>query len=363
MINLSIIDKLIFLLNSIFGILLFITYLSPFVNPSVFWPMAFFGLAYPILLVINFLFGVYWLVTFKRQLLLSLIVIGCGWSQLTNFIQLGGAQKQEQGFKVMSYNVRLFDLYNWSNNKQTRNKIFDLIDNQNADIICIQEFFYSEETEYFNTLDTLISFQKAKNYHTWYTTTKLKHNFGIATLTKFPILNRGKVHLTDAGNNICIYTDMLINNDTIRIYNMHLASVHLAKENYKFIENINNQETDEQIDGSKKIVSLLKEAFIKRSIQANVISEHIKQSPYKVVVCGDFNDTPSSYAYRTISNDLCDSFKESGAGIGITYNGSIPIYRIDYILHDRALRSSSFNTISKDLSDHYPITSMISFTE
>ena len=361
--NLSIIDKLIFLLNSVFGILLFVSYLAPYVNPAVFWPLAFFGLAYPILLVINFLFGIYWLIKFKRQLLLSIIVIGCGWNQLTNFIQLGGTEKQDQGFKVMSYNVRLFDLYNWSNNKQTRNKMFDLIDNQNADIICMQEFFYSEEKGYFNTLDTLIAFQKAKNYHTWYTTTKLKHNFGIATLTNFPILNRGKVNLTDAGNNICIYTDVLIENDTIRIYNMHLASVHLAKENYKFIENINNQETDEQIDGSKKIVSLLKEAFIKRSIQANIISEHIGQSPYKVVVCGDFNDTPSSYAYRTISNDLCDSFRESDAGIGATYNGSIPIYRIDYILHDKALGSSTFKTISKDLSDHYPVTSIISFNE
>ena len=361
--NLSIIDKLIFLLNSVFGILLLVSYLTPFVNPSVFWPIAFFGLAYPILLVINFLFCIYWLASLKRQLLLSVIVIGCGWNQLTNFMQITGSEKQDDGFKVMSYNVRLFDLYNWSNNKQTRNKIFDLVDDQNADIICIQEFFYSEEKEYFNTLDTLITFQKAKNYHTFYTKSKLKHNFGIATLTKFPVLNRGKVDLIDAGNNICIYTDVLVENDTIRIYNMHLASVHLAEENYKFIENINNQETEEQIDGSKKIVSLLKEAFIKRSIQADIISKHIKQSQYKVVVCGDFNDTPSSYAYKIISDELCDSFRESGAGIGATYNGSIPIYRIDYILHDRALHSSAFNTISKDLSDHYPIASTISFTE
>ncbi|MBL4651855.1 MAG: endonuclease/exonuclease/phosphatase family protein [Flavobacteriales bacterium] len=361
--NLSIIGKLIFVLNSVFGILLLITYLAPFVPPDIFWPIAFFGLAYPFILLINIVFGIYWLVTFKRQILLSVIVIGCGWGQLTNFIQLGSSENQLEGFKVMSYNVRLFDLYNWSDNKQTRNKIFELIDEKSADIICFQEFFYSEKRGYFNTLDTLREFQKAKYYHTACTTTNSLHYFGIATLSKYPIINREKVSLQDSKNNICIYTDVLIDQDTIRIYNMHLASVHLGKENYDFIENINNQETDEQLDGSKKIVELLKNAFIKRSEQARTIAEHIDNSPYKVVVCGDFNDTPSSFTYRTISNDLCDSFSGSGVGVGATYNSSVPVFRIDYILHDKKLTSSNFGVTPENISDHFPITTVISFME
>ncbi|MBL4624261.1 MAG: endonuclease/exonuclease/phosphatase family protein [Flavobacteriales bacterium] len=361
--NLSLIDKLVFILNSVFSILLLVTYLAAFVSPGIFWPLAFFGLVYPFLLAINVLFAVYWLIKFKRQVLLPLIVIGCGWVQLTNFVQLGGSDATNEGFKVMSYNVRLFDLYNWSNNKQTRNKMFELVDEQNADILCLQEFFYSEKKGYFNTLDTLIEFQKAKNYHTAYTATKLKHNFGIATLSKFPILYRGTVKLENAKNNICIYTDILVNTDTIRIYNMHLASVHLGKENYEFIEHINSQETEEQIDGSKKIAELLKNAFVRRAKQSKTIATHIAQSPYHVVVCGDFNDTPSSYAYRTISKDLCDGFIDSGSGIGASYNSSIPIFRIDYILHDEGLCSSNFKTISEDLSDHFPITTTISFME
>jgi endonuclease/exonuclease/phosphatase family metal-dependent hydrolase len=89
----------------------------------------------------------------------------------------------------------------------------------------------------------------------------------------------------------------------------------------------------------------------------------IEQSPYPVIICGDFNDTPSSYTYHQLSEGLIDAFKESGNGIGHTYGGALPSFRIDYILHDERFKSTRFNTIRSKFSDHYPITTSLKLQE
>lgn len=361
------IKKTIFILNIFFSIFLLLSYLAAYINPSLFYPVAFFGLAYPFLLVINIFFVLFWLVTWKKQIFISLAAIFIGWSHLGKFIEInldknedGGVQK----IKIMSFNVRVFDLYNWTGNTSTRNKIFDLLKDESADIICFQEFFYSENKDYFNTLDTLLQFQEAKNFHAEFTKTVLDtHHFGIATFSKFPIINKGKVEFATIGNNLCIYSDIKINDDTIRVYNAHLASLHFARSDYKFLDEIAQVETGEQMKGIQQILKRVKEAFIKRASQADAISKHIAESPYHVILCGDFNDTPLSYAYSTISHSLKDAFTESGNGIGATYIGRISPFRIDYILHSQSLFSSGFETIPEELSDHYPISCTITLEE
>lgn len=361
------IKKIIFILNIFFSVSLLLSYLAACVNPSLFYLLAFFGLAYPFFLVINIIFVLFWLLTWKRQIFVSLASILIGWSHLGKFIEVNPDQNNNgsgQKIKIMSFNVRVFDLYNWTGNTKTRNKIFDLLKDESADIICFQEFFYSEKKNYFNTLDTLLQIQEAKNFHTEFTKTVLDtHRFGIATFSKFPILNRGKVEFATIGNNLCIYSDIKINEDTIRVYNAHLASLHFARSDYKFLDEIAQVETGEQMKGIRQILKRIKEAFIKRASQADAISKHISESPYRVILCGDFNDTPHSYAYSTISGNLKDAFTESGNGIGATYIGRISPFRIDYILHSQSLFSSGFETIPEELSDHYPISCTIKLNE
>ena len=191
------------------------------------------------------------------------------------------SSNSEYEIKIMSYNVRLFDLYNWNDNIKSRNKIFNLIKNQNADILCFQEFYY-DETNRFNTLDTLIQFQKAKNTHTAYTyTARNKYHFGIATFAKYPIIKRGRITFQST-NNICIYTDIKISSDTFRIYNCHLESIHFQPENYNFIDSIGYKNEEERLEGIKDILSRLKSAYAKRAGQVDIIADHIKNSPYKV---------------------------------------------------------------------------------
>lgn len=260
----------------------------------------------------------------------------------------------------MTYNVKLFNLYNWKNNKNIRDDIFDILNEEQADILCLQEF-YRENTNAFKTLDTLLEFLPTKHYHEEYSKTlNGKYFFGIATFSKYPIINKGKFEFSGS-DNICIYTDVLINNDTVRIYNNHLESIRLDEHDYNFIDSIELKIDNKRIEGVKTISKRLKNAYKKRALQVDTISKHIQSCPFSAIICGDFNDTPISYSYHKMKKGLYDSFKESGSGIGSTYSGNLPSLRIDYIFHSKNLESVYYNKIKKEYSDHYPIVSVLEF--
>ena len=114
-------------------------------------------------------------------------------------------------------------------------------------------------------------------------------------------------------------------------------------------------ETEELKKNVLSIGKRLKNSFSKRAVQVEAIKIHINKSPYPVILCGDFNDTPNSYAYHKLSNGLKDAFVEQGVGLGRSYNGNFPSLRIDYILYSPELNIHSFNTKNVKLSDHFPI--------
>jgi endonuclease/exonuclease/phosphatase family metal-dependent hydrolase len=367
--KLTFLNKIILVLNILAVLALLISELASFICPERLWLFAIFGLGYPIAVAINFLFVFYWLITNKKIMsLLSLITILLGANILLGFVQYNIKTKlpktvktNHQEVKIMSYNVRLFDLYNWWHNLETRSKMFNLLTNESPDIACFQEFFHSDRGQFHN-LDTLVQFMNAKNYHVEYTINLRKSDhWGMVTFSKYPIVNKGKLEFGGKySNNSCIFTDIKINDDTVRVYNIHLQSINFMKKDYSFMDSLIDKDQDAQIEGSKRILWLLKKAYIKRAKQTDMVAEHIKNSPYPVIVCGDFNDPPSSYAYHILSHNLKDAFRETGRGFGQTFiGGSVPSFRIDYILHDKKFKAYEFNTIHKAYSDHYPITCLL----
>jgi endonuclease/exonuclease/phosphatase family metal-dependent hydrolase len=349
--------------NHIVAISLLFSYAAPYISPQTFWPLAFFGLAYPLILLVNIAFVIYWAFQLKKRALYSLLLIVCGFKPLMQTIELNlfnNTPGDKSVVKVMSFNTKVFDLYNWSHNMDTRKKIFEMIDDEHPDIICFQEF-YSRDSSKYNNYEALFKIANLKNAHVEYTSHgRFKQHFGIATYTKYPIINRGKIDFGYKGNNVCIYTDLLIGKDTVRVYNMHLQSIAFSKDDYKYAEDLQNEQaTTEDVEHSKNILRRLKRAFVKRSKQADLIGAHIQSSPYKVFVCGDFNDTPTSYTYSTISKQLDDSFVKSGRGLGKTYSGVFPSFRIDYILHSKSFQSYNFKIIKEEYSDHYPVVTYI----
>ena len=154
---------------------------------------------------------------------------------------------------------------------------------------------------------------------------------------------------------------MVIRNDTVRVYNLHLASISFGKNEYKLIDNISKTSiSDPDLDRSKSIFRRLKKGFLVRAGQAELVKAHMAGCKYKIILCGDFNDTPSSYAYHLLSGNLKDAFGQSGRGIGKTYHGKLPFLRIDYILHDKSFNSNNYGIYPESLTDHYPVSCYLS---
>jgi len=269
-------------------------------------------------------------------------------------------------FKVMSWNVRLFDLYNWSDSRRTKSKMFSFLREQQPDIVSFQEFYHQDIPGYpFVTKDSLRTFLKAKNIHEAYTNILNKHHyFGLATFTKYPIVNKGEISFRSSPSNLCMYTDVLINKDTVRIYNVHLASIRLSSEDYTFLAEYSNtlkesKPLDPIKEGSWKILKRFKQAYEKRAEQVNKVLKHIGGSPYKTILLGDFNDTPTSYAYNELISGRRDAFLANSWGIGGTFEKFNSIFRIDYIMPDTSFISTDFTTHKVAYSDHYPITAQI----
>ncbi len=265
------------------------------------------------------------------------------------------ACKAKKEINVLSFNVRLFDVYSWKTNHPYRQKMLDFIIQQKPDIACFQEYYYQSNQKY-PTTSVLLSGLNTTYIHEYYPIVNRKTDyFGIATITKFPIVFKGNI-LFQGTSNMCIYTDVLINKDTVRIYNMHLESVRLATEDYALLSSIEQNPEDIKVSKSKSVIRHLVRAMKKRNIQAHLIAEHIQHCRYPVIVCGDFNDTPASYTYSAIAKGLTDSYSLFDLQLGSTYNGNIPFLRIDYILYGPSFCSHDYSIHRVNLSDHFPVS-------
>ena len=177
---------------------------------------------------------------------------------------------------------------------------------------------------------------------------------GAIIISKFPIVDKGYV---DFGRrlNSCLWADVAINTkDTVRIYSAHLESNRLRQSTYEFV-NGHNYYADDAVEGIKEFVSNFPKYAGKRADQALDIKMHMAESPYPVILCGDFNDPPMSFTYRTMKSGLNDTFLDSGSGFGTTWIGAIPMLRIDYIFASKELKNTAYYCLESDLSDHHPI--------
>jgi endonuclease/exonuclease/phosphatase family metal-dependent hydrolase len=327
--------------------------------------MALFGLAYPYILILNIIAVFFWLLVRKGEFLLSFVIILIGWNFIIRVVHIpfhfhkitepaASVSSQINQLKIISFNVRDFNLYNWTNNLNTEQEIIDFLKLQKADVICLQEYF-TRESGKISRRDLLRQLSGTPYTHVYYLSGKNKmYKHGIAIFSALPIIEKG-VLLFENSRNVGIYADFLMNKDTVRIYNYHLQSIRFIKRNYDFIDTAKFEYSDKQVDEIKDISEKLHDGFIKRARQADMITASMERCKYPKILCGDFNDTPISYAYQKISRHMKDAFIECGRGFGQTYRGVFPSFRIDYVLFSKEFECSGFSTLDRKLSDHFPL--------
>lgn len=346
--------KILLAVNVFFAFTLLISYLAVYINPGDFVLPAFFGLAYPYLLLINIILFIIWAMLLRFEALISVFVIAIGFTHFLNYIQLFKPSGNKTGtFKILSYNVRMFNYFENRNGSNSEKQVLEFIKSQNPDIICLQEFFVMGNP--LQDEEAVNAALGGKYYsHVKVLGTGKNKYYGIVTFSRFPIISKGEI-IHPGSSSLTIYTDVLIKTDTFRIYNNHLQSFRLRRMERSFIEEMTVSDENEKLGEVKSLWVSLKKGFVRRALQAEVLKDQVNRSPFPVIVAGDFNDTPVSYSYRKIRKGLNDSFVNSGYGAGFTYKGNYPPNRIDYILYDNSLINSYFEIIKVRYSDHYPI--------
>ena len=352
--------------NVLAVLVLLLTYLAPHVSPMRAWWLSLLALSYPFQLIVHAGFILWWTVFRPKRVLLSALTVLLGWSHVTDHVQLAGRKEPVKtegstAVKLLSYNVRLFDLYNWSGNKTTRDSMFAFFEREQADILCLQEYFHRDSGEPFVTGRALVKDLGYVHNHELFTKrTSRGQQFGIATFSRLPILAHGHVDLGVHTNNQCIWVDIRLADDTVRVYNAHLASYHFGGAEHRFLEQLDTDtDSDTLKRGGLRILKLLRRGMRQRAGEVDRIAAHIRESPHPVIYCGDMNDVPMSYGYGLLRDGLLDAFVESGRGLGGTYIGNLPSFRIDHIMHAGSVESWNFRTHPEAFSDHHPVSCML----
>jgi len=358
--NYSKIVRRVFISLNVFSAVVFmLATLAPYLNPVTWWPLSFAGLGFPIVFTLCVLFLLFWIIVKPKYLLISLVPLLIGWKGIAVFfaIQSPGKFNYEKGpktLRVVSWNVARFVELNRNNNvgSQTRLKMLGLLKAQNADVLCLQEFYHATDKHLYNNIDTIKAMGYPYYYYSW-DGDGGNQWFGQAIFSRYPIIDSGIVRYPRPGiPEALISADILFQKDTIRIHTTHLQSVQFKKEDYKSLQEIKDRD-DSLLQNSKSIFSKLKRGFIHRAQQANIVKQITGNSPHPYIMTGDFNDVPNTYTYFTIRGKLQDAFLQQGFGIGRTYSGISPTLRIDYILATPHFSVNQFNRIVKNYSDHY----------
>ncbi|MDB5153082.1 MAG: endonuclease/exonuclease/phosphatase family protein [Mucilaginibacter sp.] len=358
--QLNFIDKLFFWINIFLCAALLISYLAPVTNPEKFWVIAFFGLAYPLLLLGNVILIVYWLLRKSKWMVLSLITIALGWNILNKNVGLrfpsSFGMKKSEAVRIMTYNVHNFKRYGAKNDISTKHEILQIIAEGQPDIIGLQEFYTRKRGQY-DMLDSIQKILKCNSYYFEAVRANKDEAIGIALFSKFPIVDHGFIQLADrSSENQCLYIDVKKGEKTIRVYNVHLQSIRFDPDDYRYLNSVSRQGKTE-VSSAKRLGSKLKTAFIKRSQQIFKVKNHAGVCPYPYIISGDFNDTPTSFAVNQMCKGLKNAFREKGSGLGRTYNGNFPNYQIDYIMASPKFDVTDYNITERKLSDHYPVCS------
>lgn len=340
--NLSWFNKGMFSLNVILIVLTFIAYVLPFLAPKIFPILSVLTLIMPLFFILNGLFFIYWAIQFKKRMILSGLVLLMGITFINKFYKFSAKDfpENDKDFTVMSYNVRLFNVFKWLDRDNVPEEILTFINDKNPDILCIQEFSNSAD----------IDLKVYRHKYIFMEGNQIKT--GQAIFSKFPIIDQGNIVFPNSSNNV-IFADIKKGKDIIRVYNMHLQSIKISPDVNEINENI---EVINHQGKPQMLFNRLSKAFKQQQQQAEIFKEHKKECIYPVIICGDMNNSAFSYVYRDIKEKLKDSFEEAGTGFGATYKFRYYPARIDYIFADENMEVKKFESFSDfENSDHYPI--------
>ena len=303
-------------------------------NRNLFMP--FIGLALPGILLIAFSLIIFWLFNKSYWAVIPLLSIIINYQFIASMVHVNlfsekDTEKIDSIIKIATYNIHGF---NYIEDEFPVSYIVDCMYEENVKILCMQEFMphsMQNMSEVINSFDFL-------PYHSIHKDSSSE--IGLAIFSKYPILRGGKIHFESTANGAQWVDIDIPDGKTIRVINVHFQTTGLYRSYYLNLEDM---------------IKVLGQNFKRRAVQANIIRSIIDSTEIPVILCGDFNDIPSSYVYKRAKGDLIDGFKEAGSGFGSTFLNKANMFRLDYIMHSDALKGVRYYSRSLKWSDHNPI--------
>jgi endonuclease/exonuclease/phosphatase family metal-dependent hydrolase len=326
---------------------------SSLIPPDRFWLAGFIAYGIPVFLFSNLMLLIWQVIKKQVSALYPFLILVIGYGFIRDTLKISKNDPNGE-IKVITFNVRVFNVY-FNNGKDITsvNEMINWINDQEADIICFQEFYNDANSSTFNTIKKISDFNHYHYYHSPKYVNRIGAEFGDVIFSRYPIINEGQILFEENSLNKVIYIDLKIDMDTIRIYNMHLQSLHIVED-----ELINSKDLQ---SGFKNLAMNLKNGFIQRTRQIRILLDDISKCPYPIILCGDLNDLPFSYAYRKLNSSLDNGFSEAGNGFGFTFNGKLFFLRIDNHFFSDELEIHSFKTHREmKCSDHFPVSATYS---
>lgn len=348
--------KIILLINIAVIILLLLAAYSSYLSPDKYPILSCFGLVYMVFFVLNFLFLIFWLFARPLYAIAPLAGIALTWGafHLSFPINFGG-ESEGKTLRVLTYNAMGMAIQK-PDTEESPNPIIKYIAASNADIVCIQEYILSTNPRFLTQKDVERGLPMYP-YHAQVTLDKSGNSNQLACYSKYPIIESYRIEYPTENNGSAVF-ELLIDGDTVTVINNHLESNKLtAEDKVAYTSLVESPSADRIKDNLFSLARKLATAASIRAEQARavrkVIDRHIDGL---LIVCGDFNDGPLSYAHRVLNEGMRDAYASRGCGLGITYNQNKFYFRIDNILV-----SDAWDVIgcrvddSIDDSDHYPV--------
>jgi endonuclease/exonuclease/phosphatase family metal-dependent hydrolase len=368
--------RLFITLNIVASCIFLLACCNAFLPPHEWWLIALLGLTFPFLLIIVGAFCFLWIIFRSRWVMLSLVTLMIGYTNIRALIGFHYGKKTEEAkpegsIRILTWNVSWFDeqLKTDKSRISYRRKMLDFIKEKQPDVLCFQEYFepHSKRYPYNNRKEiTNLGYPYslvANDYTGW----KTAWQTGIAIFSKYPITD--SIHIRYPGPlnfraaESLIGTDIEFRGQKIRIFTTHLQSVLFKSNDYRNIELIKSGSSDSMIEASKSVALKLATGYKFRSQQVKIVRQQLDSSPYPEIICGDFNDVPNSYTYFKIKGDRKDSFTEAGKGIGRTFSNVAPTLRIDYIMTDPKFKIKQYVRHFVPYSEHYPVIADVTLSD
>lgn len=361
--------KIFISLNIVIGILFLAGVNVKYFDPEHWWFLSLFTLALPYLLLLLVLFIVFWIFIKPGWSFISLVIIFLSLHAVKSIFPLHlssdfPVHKKSGNIRIMSWNVELFNILHYKDHPEKKQEIIDLINKYDPDIACFQEMVAGDSKKAINYFPDI---KNALNFSDYFYSYVVKndfdkyHHYGIIIFSKYPIIRKQTlVNNPNSYNSTFQFVDILVAKDTLRIFNIHLQSLKFSKTNLNYLDN-GTVPFEGNISESKNIVEKIKLGVLKRASQADFIKDELDHSPYPLIVCGDFNDVPLSYAYERIGKGLQNAFVAKGSGISGTFSSISPTLRIDNIFIDKKFKIAEFTRIKKSYSDHFPILADVKY--